>query len=221
MFTVCSTLCVVNKQLFQRARRGELGAGGIAIYRACIKLGNSAVNLIGTQNIVFFQENLVNQFDIACFLLYNSNMAYSNILYMRKWRKKQLRIDPVKYKLQAMVRRARARAKKKGVPCTLEWEQLVPLVKERCPYFTEIKLDWKNKKKGITIESPALDRIVPEKGYVIENVEIISTKANNVKSVGTSEDLYRVADRLYEHEREDKNIELGESIQDMKYRLHG
>tara|TARA_R100000995_G_scaffold47914_1_gene22812 strand:- start:1168 stop:1515 length:348 start_codon:yes stop_codon:yes gene_type:complete len=114
-------------------------------------------------------------------------MAKSNILYMRRWRREQLRIDPVKYKLQAMVRRARARAKK----------------------------------KGITIESPALDRIVPEKGYVIGNVEIISSKANNVKSLGTSEDLYRVADRLYEHEREDKNIELGESIQDMRYRLHG
>jgi len=148
-------------------------------------------------------------------------MAKSNILYMRRWRREQLRTNPVKYKLQAMVRRARARAKKKDIPCTLEWEQLIPLVKERCPYFTEIKLDWKNKKKGITIESPALDRIIPEKGYVIGNVEIISTKANNVKSVGTSEDLYRVADRLYEHEREDKNIELGESIQDMKYRLHG
>ncbi len=48
-----------------------------------------------------------------------------------------------------MVRRARARAKKKGVPCTLEWEQLIPLVKERCPYFTEIKLDWKNKKYAL------------------------------------------------------------------------
>jgi hypothetical protein len=191
------------------------------IYRVCIKLGNSAVNLIGTQNIVFFQENLVNQFDIACFLLYNSNMAKSNILYMRRWRREQLRTNPIKYKLQAMVRRARARAKKKGIPCTLEWEQLVPLVKERCPYFTEIKLDWKNKKKGITIESPALDRIVPEKGYVIGNVEIISSKANNVKSLGKSEDLYRVADRLYEHEREDKNIELGESLKDMRYRLHG
>ena len=177
--------------------------------------------MIGTQNIVFFKENIVNQFAILCNMWYNSNMAYSNILYMRKWRKKQLQIDPVKYKLQAMVRRARARAKKKGIPCTLEWEQLIPLVKEKCPYFTEIKLDWKNKKKGITIESPALDRIVPEKGYVIENVEIISTKANNVKSVGTSEDLYRVADRLYEHERKDKDIELGESLNDMKYRLHG
>ena len=53
------------------------------------------------------------------------------------------------------------------------------------------------------------------------NVEIISSKANNVKSLGKSEDLYRVADRLYEHEREDKNIELGESLKDMRYRLHG
>ena len=49
---------------------------------------------------------------------------------MRKWRKKQLRKDPVRYKLQAMVRRARARAIKKGVPCTLHWEELRDLVKD-------------------------------------------------------------------------------------------
>ena len=126
---------------------------------------------------------------------------------MREYRKRQLREDPVAYKLKSMVRRARARALKKGVPCTLVWEELIPLVKERCPYFTEIKLDWNNKKKGITKESPTLDRIVPEKGYVDGNVEI--------------NDLYRVADRLYEHERSKVDIELGESLSDMRYRLHG
>tara|TARA_R100000734_G_C3293715_1_gene85160 strand:+ start:519 stop:968 length:450 start_codon:yes stop_codon:yes gene_type:complete len=148
-------------------------------------------------------------------------MVKKNVQYMREYRKRQLREDPVKYKLKSMVRRARARALKKDVPCTLTWEELIPLVKERCPYFIEIKLDWNNKKKGITKESPTLDRIIPEKGYVDGNVEIISSKANNIKSIGTSEDLYRVADRLYEHERENKNIELGESLNDMKYRLHG
>ena len=140
---------------------------------------------------------------------------------MREWRKKQLRTNPVKYKLQAMVRRAKVRAKKKDIPFTLDWEQLIPLAKDKCPYFTEIKLDWGNKEKGITESSPTLDRIIPEKGYVIDNVEIISSKANNIKSIGVSEDLYRVADRLYEHERKNKNIELGESLQDMRYRLHG
>ena len=66
-----------------------------------------------------------------------------------------------------------------------------------------------------------MDRIVPEKGYVKGNVEIISSKANNTKSIGTSEDLYRVADRLYEHERKNKEIYLGESLKDMRFRLHG
>jgi hypothetical protein len=148
-------------------------------------------------------------------------ISYNKIKYMREWRKKQLRINPVKYKLQAMVRRAKVRAKKKDIPFTLDWEQLIPLAKDKCPYFTEIKLDWDNREEGVTEASPTLDRIIPEKGYVIDNVEIISSKANNIKSIGVSEDLYRVADRLYEHEREDKNIKLGESIQDMKYRLHG
>ena len=60
MFTICSTLCVANKQLFQRARKGELGLGWIAIYRAYRKLGKFDVNLPHAQNLVFFQENIVN-----------------------------------------------------------------------------------------------------------------------------------------------------------------
>ena len=89
---------------------------------------------------------------IACTLniiTYMKRLSYSKIKYMREWRKKQLRINPVKYKLQAMVRRAKVRAKKKDIPFTLDWEQLIPLAKDKCPYFTEIKLDWGNKEKGI------------------------------------------------------------------------
>ena len=73
---------------------------------------------------------------------------------MRDYRKRKVREDRVAYKRKSRVRRARARALKKGVPCTLVWEELIPLAKERCPYCTEIKLDWNNKKKGITQESP-------------------------------------------------------------------
>ena len=60
MFTICSTLCVANKQLFQRATTGELGVAWIAIYRAYRKLGKFDVNLHYAQNLVFFQENIVN-----------------------------------------------------------------------------------------------------------------------------------------------------------------
>ena len=60
MFTVCSTLCVANKQLFQRATTWELPPWGIAVYRAYRKLGKFDVNLLHAQNLVFFQENIVN-----------------------------------------------------------------------------------------------------------------------------------------------------------------
>ena len=42
---------------------------------------------------------------IACTLniiTYMKRLSYSKIKYMREWRKKQLRINPVKYKLQAI-----------------------------------------------------------------------------------------------------------------------
>ena len=111
---------------------------------------------------------------------------------MREWRKKQLRINPVKYKLQAMVRRAKVRAKKKDIPFTLDWEQLIPLAKDKCPYFTEIKLDWGNKEKGITESSPTLDRIIPEKGYVPGNIIVVSNKANGIKSNATPDEIIKV-----------------------------
>lgn len=41
--------------------------------------------------------------------------------------------------------------------------------------------------------SPTLDRIVPELGYVRGNVRVISARANQIKSNATPEELLRVA----------------------------
>lgn len=60
MFTICSTLCVANKQLFQGIARGHWGWRRYSIYRAYRKLGKFDVNLPHAQNLVFFQENIVN-----------------------------------------------------------------------------------------------------------------------------------------------------------------
>lgn len=47
-------------------------------------------------------------------------------------------------------------------------------------------------------ESPSLDRIVPEKGYVEGNVVIISLKANQIKSAYGLKDIKRVAEWMEE-----------------------
>jgi len=81
------------------------------------------------------------------------------------------------------------RAKKRGVPFDLTVEDIV--IPSHCPCLN-IPL-----KKGIgerTDNSPSIDCIIPELGYVKTNVQVISWRANHLKSDGTREELRKVAD---------------------------
>lgn len=87
--------------------------------------------------------------------------------------------------------RAKRRAKEKNIPFDLNSSQLHGLLTERCPVFGTPFIFAGN---GIvTSSSPSIDRIDPKKGYVLENVVIISVKANTIKNAYTSEDLLKVA----------------------------
>jgi len=78
-----------------------------------------------------------------------------------------------------------------------------------------------DKRRGWNLSSPSLDRIIPGSGYVKGNVEIISMKANLIKSSAASRDLYRVADRLYEFERDSEVLSIlpSESLDGYKQRV--
>ena len=122
--------------------------------------------------------------------------------YMKKYHKDRHAADPIAYKLDIMLRSARTRAIKKKVRFNLDIEYLHSIATEYCPYFPDIKLAYAPRKRGgVRFASPSLDRIIPKRGYVKGNVEIISMKANMIKSNGTSKDLYTIADRVYEFER--------------------
>jgi hypothetical protein len=70
----------------------------------------------------------------------------------------------------------RLRAKKKGLPFDLTLEDV--LIPEFCPVFG-IPLIMRAGK--FNDNSPSLDRIIPEKGYVKGNVIIMSYRANRIK----------------------------------------
>jgi len=72
---------------------------------------------------------------------------------------------------------ARQRAHKNNIPFDLEPDDI--FVPEYCPVFPEIKLKV-NKVTGD--DSPSIDRLIPELGYIRGNVQIISHKANSIKS---------------------------------------
>lgn len=89
-----------------------------------------------------------------------------------------------------MLSDAKVRASKKGLKFNLELGDIV--VPDRCPYL-DIPLNTYNSCKRD--DSPTLDRVVPELGYVKGNVEVISERANRIKNDATPEELEKIATR--------------------------
>lgn len=88
-----------------------------------------------------------------------------------------------------MVDRARARAKKLGLPFDLEIGDI--LIPERCPVLG-IPLVFRRGQKGASPNSPSLDRFDGEKGYTKDNVVVISHRANTIKNNATMFEVERV-----------------------------
>lgn len=85
---------------------------------------------------------------------------------------------------------ARERAKKQGVPFSIEIDHIK--IPPKCPALgIELRV---NKGGGsFSDNSPTLDKIIPEKGYVPGNIVVMSWRANRLKCDGTPEELLSVA----------------------------
>jgi hypothetical protein len=80
--------------------------------------------------------------------------------------------------------KARDRAKEFNLPFTISREDVC--IPEKCPLL-EIPLFRAGQKP--TPNSPTLDRIIPTLGYVKGNIQVISFKANTMKSNATLEEM--------------------------------
>lgn len=89
---------------------------------------------------------------------------------------------------RCLVLQAKTRANKKGITFDLPREVEVP---DTCPILGIPLIAGKVKH---TANSPSLDRIVQSKGYTQGNVQVISYKANTMKSDASPEELLRFAD---------------------------
>ena len=94
--------------------------------------------------------------------------------------------------IKNMLNRCKTRAITKGLDFNLEIEDIV--VPEFCPILG-IKLEV-NKNRGGKANSPSLDRINNELGYVKGNVQVISKRANLIKSDATLKELQLLCDWL-------------------------
>ena len=99
------------------------------------------------------------------------------------------------------VHRAKRRAKVKDLPFDLTSKDLMPLVPDACPVFGTPFMFTGNASGGIDT-SPSIDRIDPKKGYVLENIAIISVKANSIKNAYSAAELMQVALWLNEIEHD-------------------
>lgn len=106
-------------------------------------------------------------------------------VYNYEWRSK----NPEAYMLQS----AKKRAKEKGWNFDLEVEDIQ--IPELCPVLgIPLFVRIGGKGKGKNDNNPSLDRIDSDKGYVKGNVQVISWRANNLKSDGTLEEFTKLVE---------------------------
>ena len=99
--------------------------------------------------------------------------------------------NPIAVQTASMTRKARKRAKDKKIPFDLDCDYIRSIVTSHCPIFGTL-LEWSALRDNGNIplpNSPSLDRIVPERGYVKGNVWIISHRANQIKNNASHDEL--------------------------------
>ena len=106
-----------------------------------------------------------------------------NAAYMRHYQKQRRRTMPG----QAMWERARKRALERNLAFTLQKDSI--FVPGYCPALG-IAITPGSKR---TVSSPSLDRIVPMRGYVPDNVRVICDHANRLKGDRSLDELERLA----------------------------
>ena len=96
--------------------------------------------------------------------------------------------DDRRYK---MYHNAQHRAKKKGIPFTISMEDIV--IPETCPLLGIPLVSTNNKRDP---RNPSLDQIDPGRGYTPDNIWVVSSRANWIKSDATLQELKTLVDNL-------------------------
>lgn len=92
-------------------------------------------------------------------------------------------------RILALINAARQRCRLKGLAFDLTLKDLVPFP-SRCPVLgLELRYEGLGLRQP---NSPSLDRLIPELGYVRGNVLIISWRANNIRGDASASELRRV-----------------------------
>ena len=109
--------------------------------------------------------------------------------YSRKYTSK-MRLD-FNYRLQTLINASKQRALLKNREHSITVDDLIALwpVDGNCPVFG-FPLQFNS--GGFRETSPSVDRIDSTKGYTLDNIQILSWKANRIKAFATVEELEAV-----------------------------
>jgi hypothetical protein len=106
--------------------------------------------------------------------------------YHARWHAANKKKNPVLY----MWRNSRNRAKALGIEFSITQSDII--VPEFCPVLG-LKLSFNHGKQGFYAnESPSIDRFNNAKGYIKENIRIISWRANMLKRDGTLDEFRKI-----------------------------
>lgn len=86
----------------------------------------------------------------------------------------------------------RRRAKQRGLPYNLTAKYMASITPSHCPVLG-IPL-MRSTTNGAMSNSPSIDRIIPERGYVEGNVIVVSMLANTIRSTATPEQIMQVGE---------------------------
>lgn len=100
-----------------------------------------------------------------------------------------------------LLRNAKARAREQGLAFELTREDIV--VPALCPVFG-VPLVIGTRTGWVTPTSPTLDRVDNTRGYVRDNVCVISWRANELKGSASLEEVERVAEYMRRHMKKRK-----------------
>jgi hypothetical protein len=89
-----------------------------------------------------------------------------------------------------MLKNARVRARNAGFPFAIQVSDII--IPTHCPILG-IPLFQLTGRKGGGDNSPSLDKIIPERGYVPGNIIVISNRANRLKSDASIKELRDIA----------------------------
>ena len=117
----------------------------------------------------------------------NKRRYDQNVTNIRKLARKAYALDPRK----VMLKHAHVRAIKRNVPFNLCLDDIV--IPKVCPVLGIILKIGQGKHNE---NSPSLDCILPDLGYIADNVMVISMRANRIKNDATLEELQKVCGYL-------------------------